>query len=254
MTQTRGAGSDPVDTTGTRTTTTQGEVGRPVPDDRGFYRTALAVVAPLPMAVMGLSYLLMEMPGDGPFQDMVDAAARQSALFDWLPWLTLLWFGFLIPAVIAVAAVTRRTSPRLTAVAIALTVPGFGTGIAGPNDQLMAYLTQRDGLDVTTVGELDKALWGLPYVGVGSLLFIVGIVIGLLLLGIALARSGAVLFGVALAVGGFTHPFLSPLGHVVTGLGLWVAAVGFAGASLALLRTSNDDFAPAPVGRSRSAR
>jgi hypothetical protein len=251
MTQTRGAGSDPVHTSGTRPTTTQADVGRAVRDDRGFYRTALAVVAPLPMAVMGLTYLLMEMPGDGSFQDMVDAAARQPGLFDWIPWLHLLWFGFLIPAVIAVAAVTRRTSPRLTAVGIALTVPGFGTGFAGPNDTLMAYLSQRDGLDVTTVGKLDDALWGLPYVGVGSLLFIVGIVIGLLLLGIALARSGAVpvFFGVALAVGGFTHPFLSPLGHVVTGLGLWVAAVGFAGASIALLRMGNDDFAPAPTGR-----
>ena len=256
MTQTRGAGSEPVDTTGTHTPPTEGDAGRPVPEDRSFYRTALAVVAPLPMMVMGLTYVLMDVPGDGQFQDIVDAAARQSGLFDWIPWLGLLWFGFLIPAVIAVAAVTRRTSPRLTAVGIALTVPGFGTGLAGPNDTLMAYLTQRDGLDVATVGELDTALWDLPYVGIGSLLFIVGIVIGLLLLGIALARSGAVpvFFGVALAVGGFTHPFLSPLGHVVTGLGLWVAAVGFAGASLALLRTSNDDFAPAPVGRSRSVR
>lgn len=225
--------------------------GRGAGDDRGFYRTALAVVAPLPMVVMGLTYLLTDMPGDGPFQDMVDAAARQQGLFDWIPWLSLLWGGFLIPAVIAVAAVTRRTSPRLTAVGIALTVPGLGIGLTGPNDTLMAHVTQRDGLDVATVGELDEALWGLPYVGVGSLLFIVGIVIGLLLLGIALARSGAapVFFGVALAVGGSTHPFLSPLGHVVTGLGLWVAAVGFAGASLALLRMSNDNFAPAPVGR-----
>ena len=230
--------------------TTKHEAGGAV-DDRSFYRTALAVVAPLPMVVMGLSYLLMDIPGDGPFQEMVDAATRQSGLFTWLPSLSLLWSAFLIPAMIAVAAVTRRTSPRLTAVAIALTVPGFGTGLSGPNDTLMAYVTQRDGLDVATVGELDKALWGPPSVGVGSLLFIVGIVIGLLLLGIALARSGAVpvFFGVALAVGGFTHPFLSPLGHVVTGLGLWVAAVGFAGASVALLRTSNDDFAPAPVGR-----
>jgi hypothetical protein len=50
----------------------------------------------------------------------------------------------------------------------------------------------------------------LPEYGLGSLVFIVGIVIGLLVLGIALARSRAVprFYGIALAVGGFTHPFL----------------------------------------------
>jgi hypothetical protein len=46
--------------------------------------------------------------------------------------------------------------------------------------------------------------------------------------------------GIALGLGGFTHPFLPS--HVLAGLGLLVAAVGFAGASWALLRTSNDDF------------
>ncbi|HET9900400.1 MAG TPA: hypothetical protein VFR46_04940, partial [Actinomycetes bacterium] len=65
---------------------------------------------------------------------------------------------------------------------------------------------------------------------------------GLLLLGIALWRSrvAPAWMGIALGLGGFTHPFLP--GHVLAGLGLLVAAVGFAGASWALLRTSNDDF------------
>lgn len=147
-------------------------------------------------------------------------------------WLSLAWFGFLIPAVIGVAAVTRRTTPRLTAFGVALTVPGFGLGFSDPDDTTLAQLTHIKHLDVQQMSTLDKGLWALPEYGVSSLLFIVGIVIGLLLLGVALAKSGAVprFFGIALAAGGFTHPFLGAIGHVVQGAGLLVATVGFAGA------------------------
>lgn len=243
-------------------TTTHTDPGKPAAptaargrDDRTFYRRALALVAPLPMLAMGLGYLLLDMPGDGKFSEMVDAAARQSDLLHVLHWTEGLFFAFLVPAVIAVAAVTRRTSPRLTAVGICLTVPGFALGFGMlPNDQVLAVLTNEQNLDVTAVSALDEAYWALPQSGLGALLFLVGIVIGLLLLGIALARSGAapVWTGVALALGGFTHPFLPH--HVVTGLGLFVAAAGFAGASWALWRMSNDDFAPAPVPPPRNGR
>jgi hypothetical protein len=56
--------------------------------------------------------------------------------------------------------------------------------------------------------------------------------------------------GVALMVGGATHPFIP--GHLGQGVGLLVAAVGFAGASIALLRMRNDAFdlpAARPAGR-----
>ena len=55
--------------------------------------------------------------------------------------------------------------------------------------------------------------------------------------------------GIALAVGGFTHPFMP--GHTAAGIGLLVAALGFAGASWALLRTSNDEFDLPPLARTR---
>ena len=61
----------------------------------------------------------------------------------------------------------------------------------------------------------------------------------------------AVIFPIALLLGGPTHPFV-PGGHVAVGIGLLVAAVGYAGASLALIRTSNDDFDLPPLPRRRS--
>lgn len=234
--------------TQTTTTTRGGNQSSKIRDDRGFYRKALAIAAPVPMLAMGLIYLLTKIPQQGDFGDMVEAAGRQADLLNALVWPSLLFFGLLIPAVIAVAAVTRRTSPRLTIVGICLTVPGFAVGFGGGvNDNLFAYVTYTEGLDVETIGKLDEALWAMPQTGVASLLFIVGIVIGLLLLGIALAKSQAVpvFFGVALAFGGFTHPFMPT--HVLAAIGLFVAALGFAGASLALWRMRDDEFALPPT-------
>jgi hypothetical protein len=227
----------------TNTDTSTVEEARPW-DDRCFYRKTLAVIAPIPMAAMGVNYLLVEMPGDGPFKDVLAAAARQESLLVAMGWVTLLFFAFLIPAVIAVAAVTRRRAPRLTAVGLALTVPSFAIGFAaGPNDTQLALLTHQNHLDTSTVAALDTAMWGAPTAGISSLLFIVGIAIGLLVLGVALTRSRAVpaWYGVALAVGGFTHPFLPT--HLLAGVGLIIAAVGFFGASVGLLRMSSDDLA-----------
>jgi hypothetical protein len=65
-----------------------------------------------------------------------------------------------------------------------------------------------------------------------------------------LKRSHAVPAWAALAVmlGGATHPFIPT--SVGQGLGLLVAAAGFAGVSAALLRMSNDEFDLPPVARS----
>jgi hypothetical protein len=77
-------------------------------------------------------------------------------------WLSVAWFAFLIPAVIGVAAVTRRTSPRLTALGIVLTVPGFALGFAAPDDTVLAQITHSQHLAVQQMSTLDKAWWTSP--------------------------------------------------------------------------------------------
>ena len=74
--------------------------------------------------------------------------------------------------------------------------------------------------------------------------------VGLPLLGIALWRSRVAprWMASALIIGGATHPFLP--NHVVAGIGLLVAGLGFAGATRALLRMTNDDFDLPPMSRS----
>jgi hypothetical protein len=193
--------------------------------------------------------------GGAAFTDTVAGVEAHRQLFDLMMWLGLPFLVGLIPAVIAVAWVTRRRTPVLTTVGAVWTLLGcLSVFPLGVPDDLLAYLAVREGLDVATIAALDAAWWVLPPVGGAALLFISGIVVGLPLLGIALWRSRVAprWMAIALIVGGVTHPFLP--NHVIAGVGLLIAAVGFAGATVALLRMPNDEFDLPPVAISEAAR
>jgi hypothetical protein len=227
---------------------------KPLRDVRGFWRILLALVAPLPMIGTGIYQIFSPTNGGESFEATVAAYAANEQLVSTIRWIGLPFLVLLIPATFAVAWVARRGAPRLATAGAFITLLGCLTGfplIRGGDD--LAYLTVREGFDVATMARIQAVMEDDPVQLVASLLFILGIVIGLLLLGLALWRSGAApaWMGIALAAGGFTHPFLP--GHVLAGFGLLVAAVGFAGASVALLRMRNDEFdlppaRPAPAG------
>jgi hypothetical protein len=227
--------------------TTPGDTpARTVWDPRGYYRRALAVVAPIPLAAMGLVYLLQPAPAGGTFEQTYAAVVDNPGIVNALTPLAWLFFAFLIPAVLAAAAVSWRRVPRLTAIAASFCLPAFAAafGSLPPGSDLHALLTHNLGLDVADQAALETAWWEQPVALISSLLFLVGIVIGLSLLGIALWRSRRVptWMAIALILGAATHPFLPT--NTAQGIGLLVAAVGFSGASLALLRMTNDQFAP----------
>jgi hypothetical protein len=223
-------------------------ITRTPPDVRGFWRVLLAVIAPVPMLFQGLTSILTPVDGDASFEDYAAAFAANPGRAELVQWLGIPFLVLLVPAAFAVAWVARRRVPRLATAGALVAGTGFlaGFGILGGVPSA-SYLAVRGGLDVTSISALETAMAEYPVTLLGGLLFILGITFGLLLLGIALWRSrvAPAWMGIALGLGGFTHPFLP--GHVLAGLGLLVAAVGFAGASWALLRTSNDDFDLPPL-------
>jgi hypothetical protein len=225
------------------------------PDMRGFWRILLAVVAPLPMLAQGVFYILSPVDGDVEFHDAVAAFAAHRPLVAVLTWLDAVFVVGLIPATIAVAWVARRGAPRLTTAGAAVSLVGFFAGIALLGGVITpAVATARHALDIESMARLNDAMESEPLLLGASLLFIVGVVFGLALLGIALWRSrlAPAWTGIALTIGGFTHPFVP--GHLAQRIGLLVAAVGFAGASVALVRMSNDEFDLPPAAARRPVR
>jgi hypothetical protein len=229
------------------TTSTVPRVTRTPRDVRGFWRILLAVVAPVPMLAQGVFYLISPVDGDAPFATNVAAVTANPGRFELMQWIQVPFF-LLIPAAIAVAWASHRAAPRLSTVGGLIALIGLSAGFfLTPGVVTLEYLTVHEKLDSATMAKLGDAMENQPSVQVGGLLFILAITFGLLLLGIALWRSrvAPAWMGIALAVGGFTHPFMP--GHVAGGIGLLVAAAGFAGASVALLRMRNDDFDLPPV-------
>src|SRR3954447_20162038 len=106
-------------------TTVAGAPTRTRRDARGFWRVALAVIAPLPLLGMGLGYAVAPYGGDDPFASTVQAmrdhhGAALAAMLLGLPFVL-----FLVPATATLAWVTRRRTPLLTTIGACLTVPGF---------------------------------------------------------------------------------------------------------------------------------
>ncbi|MDQ7911302.1 hypothetical protein RB614_43110 [Phytohabitans sp. ZYX-F-186] len=212
-------------------------------DVRAFWRVLLAVIAPLPMIGMGLNYILSPVDGGTSFARTAEAYADHLDRVEVTQYLGIPFLVLLIPATFAVVWVSRRGAPRLTTAGALLALTGQLAGFPlNQGGDLLAYTAVKNGLDVAATAKLQDALEAQPAAALGGLLFIVGIVFGSLLLGLALWRSKAApaWMGIALAVGGFTHPFMP--GHVASGIGLLVTAAGYAGATVALLRMRDDDF------------
>lgn len=223
---------------------------QPVRDRRGFWRILLAVIAPLPMLAKGVFYLISPVSGDASFRESVTAFRAHEGLLETMKWLDAVFVVALIPATVAVAWVARRGAPRLTTAGAFIALTGFFTGIALLGGvETPALVTVQHHLDPTAMAALDKAMTGEPLLGVASLLFIVGVVFGLGLLGGALRRSRSVPAWAAYAVmlGGATHPFIP--WSAGQGIGLLVAAVGLVAVSAALLRMPDDEFDLPPITR-----
>jgi len=223
-------------------------------DRRGFWRVLLAVIAPLPFLAKGLYSMLVPVAGDIGFEQYVAAFEAHRDVIEVLKWLDAVFVVLVIPATVAAAWVARRGAPRLTSAAAFISLTGFFFGIALLGGVMTpSLMTVQHDLDPTSMAALDDALQHEPLLAAASLLFIVGVVLGLGLLGGALRRSRAVpaWAGVAVMLGGATHPFIPT--HIGQGIGLLVAAAGFAAVTVALLRMSNDDFDLPPGQRRRVA-
>ncbi len=225
----------------------------PPRDLRGFWRVLLAVVAPIPGLALALSngFNPSEL-GGSTRQTFEDFAAHpgQGSLS--------LWFGAVfailaVPSGVAMMMATRRVAPRLSTFVVGFVTFGFCAGVTAPNVvNLIALVTAEHDLDPSVGITIADELFNSAFTNVAILPFFLTITIGRLLLGIVLWRVRIAPRWMAAAMilaSPVEFILVGPFGNVGPTLAYGLTAIGFASASVALLRMSNDEFDVRPVAR-----
>ncbi|HET8595842.1 MAG TPA: hypothetical protein VFM07_11385 [Intrasporangium sp.] len=222
---------------------------RAVRDLRGGWRRALATIVPIPAVLVAAEIALTPYGLFASPREQLAAAAAARGRVELVAWLVLAGLLLCIPAAMATAWAVRRSAPRLALAGGIVTIVGFAMSIPMPSSELMVAAAVRAGTGAATFEQVARAVEGHPVVGASTIVFLAGQAIGLLLLGIALWRTpGAPRWtAVSLATSGMLHVALSA--NTTTAAASWaLTAVGMAGASVVLLRQSDDEFDLPPTG------
>jgi len=150
----------------------------------------IVVLLPVGPAAIAVLRLLLPYYTATDASDMVAAVqahpGRQSAVL-WLGYVGILT---LVPGLLAATRVCRDAAPRLTAWALALAVPGYlSLGMLLGTDHLL-WGANEAGLP--TADRVGMAEAGHPSIDVALAVFVVGHVVGTVLLGLALRQSGRI--------------------------------------------------------------
>jgi hypothetical protein len=218
-------------------------------DLRTWSRWLAAVLLPIgPAAVAILRYILPYTTADSSPDVVRLVAAHQTAQS------AVVWLGFiagltLVPGVVYAGRVVAREAPRLAAAATILLVTGYLS---------LAWLTVGDAYLLFGVRHhLSQAvLTGMydgvhPAATVASILFVLGHVLGTILLGVGMLRGRVVPTWAAVAtiIAQPVHFVAAVIvgSHALDLVGWGLNAVGFAALSMAVLRLANDQWSPAPM-------
>jgi len=218
-------------------------------DLRHASRLLAALILPIgPLAVAGLRYVLPSFSASTPRESadaVLAAESDQSAVL----WLGLIATFTLLPGVIAVGRLTRRGAPRLTAAAMLLVVPGYLALTYMIGSDLVLWTGARAGLDASTLADLAGTVH--PTSNVAVAVFVLGHVIGTVLLGLALLRSRTVPAWAAI-VTAVAQPLhfvaLVIVGSRELDFAAWAAnGVAFAVVGYAIVKTPDDEWELPPA-------
>jgi hypothetical protein len=202
-------------------------------------RIGLAVAAPLAPLAQGTAYLVSPYGNaDDPAVILTAVAGAPTAV----GWLSLVIGLALVPGVIAAGLAALPGSRRLATVALLVAVPGWAAGLTFPQTDLVAAAVAATGVpDADAVRLLDQLLtFATPAQGLAVAIFVVGHVVGTVLLGVALFRARAIprVLAALLALAQPLHfvAFVILQNTYLDVTAAWLTAVGFGAAGLSLVR------------------
>ncbi|GLX02132.1 hypothetical protein [Microtetraspora sp. NBRC 16547] len=208
-------------------------------DLRTLGRVTAAILMPIgPACVAVIRFVIPGWSGDVGADVAAHADAQRFVLLLGIPALFTL-----LPGAYAAVRLGRRHRPVLTAWTAAFLIPGYlGMTVLGANDYGVLAATDI-GLDPPTVTRLSDEIFGLT--AVPGLVFVVGHIVGTLLLGILAfrARLAPRPVSIALAISQPLHLTAVILNYSwldLTGWGFTAVGMGFLG--VRVLRTPNDEW------------
>jgi len=228
---------------------------RRVRDVRSFQRYAAAIILPIPPTCVAIGRLFQTDDSDTRRTlDLIAANPDRQFTFALLGFIGILT---VVPAFLAAAGLSRRRRPVLTTIALTVNLAGYLGAFAMAaidNLYLIGALLPADQRDVAAI-MIDK-MWSSGIPGVSTNLFVLGHVLGAILMGLALRGSIATIGWLAMLL---TTP-MHVLAFVVLqmpalDLAAWLLmTLAFICCAVKIIKIPNDDWDLPPIGLSTGAR
>ncbi len=228
---------------------------RRVRDVRSFQRYAAAIILPIPPTCVAIGRLFQTDDSDTRRTlDLIAANPDRQFTFALLGFIGILT---VVPAFLAAAGLSRRRRPVLTTIALTVNLAGYLGAFAMAaidNLYLIGALLPADQRDVAAI--MIDTMWSSGIPGVSTNLFVLGHVLGAILMGLALRGSIATIGWLAMLL---TTP-MHVLAFVVLqmpalDLAAWLLmTLAFVCCAVKIIKTPNDDWDLPPIGLSTGAR
>ena len=221
---------------------------------RRTWRILAAVVIPLgPLAVTFMRWVMPYWTDQTP-DEAVPVMADNLGGMATLNWLSVFGYPFMLLGALALGFALRRRVPVLATGGSGVLFMAYSLGAMVGASDVVAEAMLRAGYDDATVVDVTTLVMEHPTGLVGILAFVFGHLLGLILLGIAVIRSGLVHWwvGALIVVAQPVHVISAVVlpSRALDVVGGWGATtLGFAVVAFAVLRMSDDEWDAPPLPR-----
>jgi hypothetical protein len=203
-------------------------------------RYGLAALMPVGPAAVAVLRLVLPYDTPDPSGTVVAKIAADLPAAGLVLWMTFVATLTLVPGAVAALTLTWRKAPALSLVAGALLVPGYlMIGFAGGGADAVVPAGVTAGVDPPVLIRLVEAIAADPVTSTSENVFVLGHLLGAILLGVAMLRSRVVAWrwAVAVLVSQPLHLVAAMTGsHALDLVGWGMTAVGMAAAAVAYAR------------------